>query len=764
MQTKVIKENGMLVVILTVWALVSQYPIIFGGTSLNPEFYVAHLTAYSPSLRPFIDSANGYLWQSLNRFAQESLSGSQSLWWDPYVGLGVPFAQSLQPGIFYPVSLVVHALHWETSGVDVTNLINMVLAGLGMWHLGNRLGFSKPGRYLVAGLFMLSGSFVWFQSLTSNETAWIPWMLWAVLTLMDPAIKPTLGRVCLLALIVVLLAVGGFPDIPFLGVVWLVVPLGLVMALRTRGGYRRLFYVTEGFAVGGLVSMVLVLPFLRMLPLSLLWNWPGTGMIHLPWRTDLLWLSPYVFGHWFHTPLTISNWYAVGGYLGAVAMMLGVVGGITAIRRRHPLFMMVAVLGILGVMQINGIPPVSWVGRLPLFTLLPLTRLDIIVVAVLNVMLAGYGFTEGRRVEWLLGTCVVDIAFIGLVLINLTAIHAVGTLALHSVELTAGILAVITVSAYWTSVPRRRLFIGLLALLELVAWSNVNFRHLPLAQPIRTPTYIRFLQRHLHGTRVLSLDNLLRPAYSADYHIRDITVESASIPRRYAQFIRDEMDSTAPLPAFLGLSSPTAIPAVEAALHLVGVKYVLAPSGYVPPSLLPVVYVDKAARVTVYRVPGHLQNLVWWPQHAKSGSHMPSRLMLNTTAEIPKNAQSTFKGSAKTQTIRTGNAYVRLTITTVHPRLLVLRDLYYPGWQATINGHRVPIIPVDGLLQGIMVPSGQSTVQFFYRPPGLTTGWVLASLAVLWLILRAIQERQRRVRKQSLLSGSAPTMKESTAP
>ena len=73
--------------------------------------------------------------------------------------------------------------------------------------------------------------------------------------------------------------------------------------------------------------------------------------------------------------------------------------------------------------------------------------------------------------------------------------------------------------------------------------------------------------------------------------------------------------------------------------------------------------------------------------------------------------------------------------------LLVLSEVYYPGWRATVNGAPVPIERVDGALRGVRVPRGHSRVELTYRPVAQIAGLFLTVLTFvimggLWLAAR----------------------------
>lgn len=88
----------------------------------------------------------------------------------------------------------------------------------------------------------------------------------------------------------------------------------------------------------------------------------------------------------------------------------------------------------------------------------------------------------------------------------------------------------------------------------------------------------------------------------------------------------------------------------------------------------------------------------------------------------------------------------RLTVTATMetPGLLVLADQWYPGWHATRDGTPLPIVRTNHALRGVVLPAGESTVVFTYRPDSLTRGFSGAALAAAGLLLwSALLGRQR---------------------
>jgi uncharacterized membrane protein YfhO len=61
--------------------------------------------------------------------------------------------------------------------------------------------------------------------------------------------------------------------------------------------------------------------------------------------------------------------------------------------------------------------------------------------------------------------------------------------------------------------------------------------------------------------------------------------------------------------------------------------------------------------------------------------------------------------------------------------LLVLSELDYPGWRASVNGKAAPIYSVDGGLRAIPVARGENAIVLRYAPVSIIAGGLLTLLA-----------------------------------
>lgn len=81
---------------------------------------------------------------------------------------------------------------------------------------------------------------------------------------------------------------------------------------------------------------------------------------------------------------------------------------------------------------------------------------------------------------------------------------------------------------------------------------------------------------------------------------------------------------------------------------------------------------------------------------------------------------------------------------------LVLNDLFYPGWEATVNGAPAIIQPTDYALRGVCVPGGTSEVVFTFQPQILVTGAAVSMIAVvIWIAVVVVWVVQRRRRHRA---------------
>ena len=73
---------------------------------------------------------------------------------------------------------------------------------------------------------------------------------------------------------------------------------------------------------------------------------------------------------------------------------------------------------------------------------------------------------------------------------------------------------------------------------------------------------------------------------------------------------------------------------------------------------------------------------------------------------------------------------VELEATLQSPGLVILADLFYPGWKLTIDGKEAPIYRVNLLMRGAAVPAGNHKLVYSYAPLSFRAGRIVSILGL----------------------------------
>ncbi|HEX3595416.1 MAG TPA: YfhO family protein [Polyangiaceae bacterium] len=75
------------------------------------------------------------------------------------------------------------------------------------------------------------------------------------------------------------------------------------------------------------------------------------------------------------------------------------------------------------------------------------------------------------------------------------------------------------------------------------------------------------------------------------------------------------------------------------------------------------------------------------------------------------------------------------------PGIFVASESAYPGWEATVDGHRVQWLTADYVLRGVELDAGRHQVSFEYRPGSFRLGATLSALGLAGIALVALWRR-----------------------
>jgi uncharacterized membrane protein YfhO len=91
---------------------------------------------------------------------------------------------------------------------------------------------------------------------------------------------------------------------------------------------------------------------------------------------------------------------------------------------------------------------------------------------------------------------------------------------------------------------------------------------------------------------------------------------------------------------------------------------------------------------------------------------------------------------------------IRVRTRSAAPALLMLSEITYPAWEATVDGVGAPVLVADHALRAVPVPAGEHEVTLRYDSWTLDLGIAITALAYLALGALAALALRRRSRRR----------------
>jgi hypothetical protein len=89
------------------------------------------------------------------------------------------------------------------------------------------------------------------------------------------------------------------------------------------------------------------------------------------------------------------------------------------------------------------------------------------------------------------------------------------------------------------------------------------------------------------------------------------------------------------------------------------------------------------------------------------------------------------------------------------PTVLIVSELFYPGWEATIDQRPARISLTDYLLRGVAVPAGEHKVEMRYTAPAARNGALISSCTLILLGALLVHQQRKASRRAGARMNSA---------
>ena len=772
------------------------------------------------------------------------LAGELPLW-NPYQGLGQPFAAQGEGSPYFPLEILRALLPYSFGNLVTVAMVYVSAVCLYLFLLG--VGASRPAALFGAMVWPLTGA-IGFHLARPNiaeQVSMAPVLFWA----MAAAIRErTLERHIVLAVISGLHLLAGFIQIAMLSGL-LAVTFGAFYAWLCGPTWRSRIGVGApalgAFALGSGLAAFSLLPMLEAMRISFSKNLPMLGFLVPIAEANLLaFFMPYAFGiplhrSWIHGtyPNTIDweNLYAISGLLAGLAaavvvptmlreagraraMFLFFGGAFVLLTLRyvsaapgaalnllpildrqspkHATGMMVLCLVIAAAFAIDVLPRASRrhariiagcllvyavtlaltiVGKLGGFqTIGPaeLMRVSLMMtVAAVALGIAALELCVGRgspaRPATILGGAALAEASLYIPLGNASARFLAARVAL------AMLIAGATLLLASRRVRPAAGLIGLIAVgyAAMIAWPPEGLPHrADLDDP---PRFMRWLAATTGpDDRTFGI----MPDGSGIAKLRDLSVVGPLAPPEFVEYVRLLGDERAASEYGVGTHFMLAggghydlnhYAIGRPVLDWAGVRHIVLDRSYFSPverqdhlallsdPSLRVAYEDDRVMIVESLLADGRAEL--WSSYVVEDDRATILASIRDersriggvprieTASPSLNAPPPADVPTRTLIPRSaaGPNAVQMTFDAPSGGLLVVKDVYAPGWHATLNGRDVPIVRVNGIVRGVFVPeAGPYELRMVYRPASFDRGVAISLsiagfLVVLCLVVRA---------------------------
>ena len=501
--------------------------------------------------------------------------------WNPYQGLGQPYAADMQSQPFFPLT-VLFSLHVTPTTYNLFLLCRLFVAGMGAY-LYLRL-FTSFLPALAGGITMtLAGYFLMVISLPYVSVEILtPLALFAAESLLT---NPSRKSFCGFALAIALVLLGGMPESALLTYIFVgsYISFRILFDSELRQIWMRRSLSALTATIAGLcLSAFLLWPMVELLhhsynthdPAKNMGNWiPGLWHERLD-ASIFTYILPLLFGPPFTGTIPdVYNGNGARNFAGAIALFLILVALCSLRRSTSPIDRRLtsitwffSVCATVIILKRYGFPPINALGNLPFLRMITLLKYDEPILSTCIAVLCGIGLQRmvTKAASW--GTQIVALsATFSVVVLSAVVSRNVLQTAISNhrlspifpfIALTLPIcllfcLAIVYAVRAWANDKKVRsltviivVFLATEASLNYIPEVYYAFSELPdtSENPYAGAPYIQWLKtNNSDGYRVFARGGALYPDWAAVFQVSDIRDLDALYYWKYLPFVRNFM-------------------------------------------------------------------------------------------------------------------------------------------------------------------------------------------------------------------------------
>jgi hypothetical protein len=694
--------------------------------------------------------------------------------WNPHILAGSPFLGNTESALFYPPNAIFYFLPIPFAWT-LKLLLNIVIAGTGTALFVRALGGNKWGAISAGIVFALTGNMTtWQGSMFIDAALWLPLICLGVHRLFRFRSGP--ATIVLTAIAFALPMLAGHPEtaaqfalVGILYACWEAFTVRSSMGALVR--HLTIFAVAGVIAIGlSAIQIVPTLEWLGQLNHTLSIHWGTLGF-----REVLSFFSRDIATNPNSSGLRVPESAA---YAGTITILLVPLALLHRNRREALFFLLLIVVSL----QIAFGGTFHWlVDQIPVLNGLKNWRF-ILVVDFSFAVLAGMGLSaltsmsrlsreakRARLVFWSatsVACLIVALAIWQLEGSRSTTVRWMQSPLLSAALLAMGLCLIAMRAREWLG-PKvfATVMAGLIAA-DLISYAHGYVPSVSASQIYPGAPAISFLQnQRTSPSRIVNLGEYGSNAEMI-YGLEAVGGWDLSL-RRLKMFLQDIAE-----PSLDGLSftasRATSIP--DRRLDLLNAKFFVTSSydgSFELLKKLPErfslvysfgtvqVFENRLALPRAFLVPAAGGGIEVLPNEEAQlarlrdpGFDPERRVILSAVpAELPAGLSNEAPGShAVVERVDVATNSVDLRVDSDSPGIVVLSQIYYPGWQVFVDGRSAQILQTDYALTGVFVKEGSHAIRFVYRPASLRIGMAitLGTILIVAAVITVLQLRRSR--------------------
>ncbi len=693
--------------------------------------------------------------------------------WNPYLFSGAPFIANLQASMFYPLGCLYYLIPPEFA-YGYTTVLHCILGSIFMFVFMRTLSVSQWGAFLSAFIFAFSGYFM--AHLYAGHLSFVQNYIWIPLIFCFAyRFLQTLRFEWAVSagLILGIQILGGFPQISFYTILGILAFGVFHMGISLKAGHIKdivkigmglVTVVSIGFALGA----IQILPSLEFTNLStraggVSYDFATYDSLHPKELLSLL--IPHIFGsaidQTYWRSAEASHFWETCGYVGILPLCLFFVSTKSASLRRSRFFFLAVVLLslFLALGKYNPIYPL--IHKLPGFNSFRIPTQILFLYVFALAVLAGIGLAQILEGDWFFGKpLVIFITIMGILLVGLVAslhifpsrfffylfkafaespaqqvnVEKLYDCIAFAVDRAALLFfaSILLLLMFKTNMLGRSLFTVLVLVIAMTDLGSFSMQFVNNYEFVSSPEKKRLvaqLNQNPSQGRVVTTSPSFRPNDGLEYRFPSILGYDPFILKRYARYIQASQNRP-PDDHVVNLDwirTPDA-----KLLRMLNVRQIVRGQGVttVDPVFPYATLVNKAIIKPEDEVLNFMQ-----------GKDFDPRKMVVLESEPTGHITHDSRGVDSKPScfvLQYNDGEIRIRASADRSGYLVLSEVFYPGWEAEVDGRKVPILRGNYLFRVIPLEEGthEVTLRFVSWPFRVGAIISLLTLAIsLWFIV-----------------------------